>query len=165
MNAGTTVSVRPSCEAVTASDTPDTPEVELEPFTRAELQERVRGGEEESDLLEALLVASGRGRGVFDLLVGEGLARLDGERVAELGFSFKDYAREVLDLKRRDARRRGASPADGARAKPEQLISHAHFARELRTRHARLQLLPPSSGSSRSCPTRPSASGSARRWA
>jgi hypothetical protein len=64
------------------SDTPDTPEVELEPFTLPELHERVRGGEVESDLLEALLVASGRGRGVFDLLVGEGLARLEGEREA-----------------------------------------------------------------------------------
>jgi hypothetical protein len=61
-------------------------------------------------------VGAGRGRGASDLLIGEGLARLDGERVAELGYTLKDYAREVLGLKRRDAE------------------AHVHFARELRTR-------------------------------
>ncbi len=58
------------------SDTPAIPELDLEPFTPAELQERVRGGEEEADVCELLLACIGRGRGAYDLVIGEGLARL-----------------------------------------------------------------------------------------
>ncbi len=45
MNVRSTLSVRPSCEGGTVSDTPDIPELELEPFTPAEIQERIRGGQ------------------------------------------------------------------------------------------------------------------------
>lgn len=80
------------------------PPVRLEPFTRAELCERLRGGEEEADLCEKLLAWASRARGGIDLAIGEGLAALRvGNRLRQLGFHFADYAREVLGMKRRAA--------------------------------------------------------------
>jgi hypothetical protein len=80
------------------------PEVDLEPFTPAELYGWFRGGEREADEWERLLAWSARARGAMDLAIAEGLHALrQGDRLAELGFRLDDYAREVLDLGKRAA--------------------------------------------------------------
>lgn len=78
------------------------PEVDLPPFTSAELYEWFRGGEPEPDVFEQLLACASRVRGGIDLAIAEGLHALrQGDRLAELGFRLDDYAREVLDLGKR----------------------------------------------------------------
>ncbi len=80
------------------------PEVELEPFTPAELDLWFRGGEPEADDCERLLACASRARGGLDVAIAEGLHALcQGDRLAELGFRLDDYAREVLDLGKRAA--------------------------------------------------------------
>lgn len=80
------------------------PPLDLPPFTRAELERWFRGGEPEADACEHLLAWSARAAGALDLAIGEGLHALrHGNRLAELGCHFDDYAREVLDVGKRTA--------------------------------------------------------------
>src|SRR5574338_87776 len=80
------------------------PEVDLTPFTAAELDRWFRGGEPEADECERFLAWASRARGGIDLGLAEGLHALrQGDRLAELGFHLDDYAREVLDLGKRAA--------------------------------------------------------------
>ncbi|GEJ59492.1 HNH endonuclease [Anaeromyxobacter diazotrophicus] len=82
------------------------PPVDLAPLTGRELDVWFRGGEPEADACEALLVWAGRARGALDVAIAEGLDALrQGERLAELGYHLDDYAREVLDLRKRAAQR------------------------------------------------------------
>jgi hypothetical protein len=75
------------------------PRLELAPLTRAELDERFRGGEVDADHCEKLLLWAVRVRSALDLATAEGLHSLkQGNRLAELGYHLDDYAREVLDL-------------------------------------------------------------------
>jgi hypothetical protein len=80
------------------------PDLELEPFTPAELDRWFRGGEPEADECERLLAWASRARGGIDVAIAEGLHALrKGDHLAELGFHLDDYAREVLDLGKRAA--------------------------------------------------------------
>src|SRR5574340_1819218 len=80
------------------------PDVDLAPFTPAELDRWFRGGEPEADECERFLAWASRARGGIDLGLAEGLHALrQGDRLAELGFHLDDYAREVLDLGKRAA--------------------------------------------------------------
>jgi hypothetical protein len=75
------------------------PRLEFAPLTRAELDERFRGGEVDADHCEKLLLWAVRVRSALDLATAEGLHSLkQGNRLAELGYHLYDYAREVLDL-------------------------------------------------------------------
>jgi hypothetical protein len=74
------------------------PEVDLS-VVPPELLERVRAGEREADVCEAMLVDSARIRGSLDVAIAEGLHALrQKDRLAQLGFHLDDYGREVLDL-------------------------------------------------------------------
>jgi hypothetical protein len=75
------------------------PRLGLAPLTRAELDDRFRGGEVDADHCEKLLVWAVRMRSALDLATAEGLHALkQGDRLAALGYHLDDYAREVLDL-------------------------------------------------------------------
>jgi hypothetical protein len=79
--------------------------IELEPLTRAELDEVFRGGERQADEYETRLVWAARARSAIDVRLAEGLHALrKGDRLAELAFHLDDYAREVLDLGERAAK-------------------------------------------------------------
>ncbi len=94
------------------------PDTLLEQWTPEELATRIRCGEWEADLCANLLAISGRARGGWDLVIGEGLAYLrEGDRLAQLGFHFDDYAREALRLKKSTAERL-AHVATGLRKAP-----------------------------------------------
>ena len=80
------------------------PDLDLTPFTPAELYEWFQGGEPEADEGERLLACASRARGGIDVVIAELLHALrQGDRLAELGFRLDDYAREVLDLGKRSA--------------------------------------------------------------
>src|SRR5512140_2531433 len=77
------------------------PEIELAPYTPAELWKWFRGGEPYADRCEKLLTWATRARGALDLALAEGLEALRrGDRLAELCYHLDDYGREVLDLGR-----------------------------------------------------------------
>jgi hypothetical protein len=93
----TVLLAREPATAWAASHAP--PRLELAPLTRAELDERFRGGEVDADHCEKLLVWAARARSALDLAIAEGLHALkQGDRLATLGYHLDDYAREVLDL-------------------------------------------------------------------
>ncbi|HUL58403.1 MAG TPA: HNH endonuclease signature motif containing protein [Anaeromyxobacteraceae bacterium] len=76
--------------------------LDLEPYTPAELYELFRGGEPDADECEAILARMARIRGAIDVATAEGLDALRrNDRLAELASHLDDYAREVLDLRRR----------------------------------------------------------------
>src|SRR5574340_1526010 len=80
------------------------PDLDLAPFTPAELDRWFRGGEPEADECERFLAWASRARGGIDLGLAEGLHALrQGDRLAQLGCHLDDYAREVLDLGKRAA--------------------------------------------------------------
>ena len=96
----------------------DAPRLPLEPCTPAELRALLLGGENDSDACERVLAWASRAEGALDLAIGEGLFAMTlGDRLVARGYScLKDYAREELDLKERQAQ------------------TLAQLARELRTR-------------------------------
>lgn len=80
------------------------PRVELPLCTRAELRAWFQEGEPEADACERILASAARARGALDVAIAEGLDALRmGDRLAALGRHLDDYAREVLDLRRRAA--------------------------------------------------------------
>jgi hypothetical protein len=93
------------------------PQVELPPFSAAELRAYLREGVPEVEDCERLLAWASRARGAIDVAIAEGLDLLRrGERLASLACHLDDYAREILDLGRRAA------------------LGLARLGRELRTR-------------------------------
>src|SRR5512133_1827631 len=102
MEAATATAAHPS-EGWRSSHAP--PRLDLEPLTKAELRDVIRGGEREADECEALLACAARARAGIDVAIGEGLHALrQRDRLAQLGCHLDDYAREVLDLGEHTAR-------------------------------------------------------------
>lgn len=80
------------------------PQLQLDPFTPGELYDLFRGGELDADHCEVLLAWAARYQGALDVSIAEGLDALrQGDRLAQLACHLDDYAREVLDLRKRAA--------------------------------------------------------------